>query len=330
MSKYILIGFLLLLIWMSGMHPVEAAESQNKWQNRLALFKNEETMTNIPWYYFAAIDQYDRVIRNTRKDLPDAKGLLAIQYQSRQWVGLLNPHYTDTNPLRIQVFNGVGRDGNRNGKADRNEPEDVLYTLGTYLESFGLDPPDIKIALWERYQRGETVNIIMGFAKIYKTLGKLNIDENAFPLPLSANYTINNTFGDRRGWGGLRSHEGVDIFANYGVPVKSTTYGYVETMGWNRYGGWRIGIRSLSNVYHYYGHLKGYAEGIEKGDVIKPGQVIGYVGSSGYGPKGTQGKFPPHLHYGMYKDNGYREIAFDPYHYLKVWERQARRNKKKK
>lgn len=307
-----------------------AADHNSKWKKRMDLFKKEETTTNIPWYYFAAIDQYDRVIRNTRKDLPDAHGLIAVRFEPRKWVGLLNPHYTDTNPLRIQLFDGEGRDGNRNGKADLKEPEDVLYTLGTYLESFGLDPVDIKIALWERYQRGETVNIIMGYAKIYETLGRLNIDENAFPLPLNVNYTINNTFGDRRGWGGVRSHEGVDIFANYGVPVKSTTYGYIETLGWNRYGGWRIGIRSLSNVYHYYGHLKGYAKGIKKGDVVKPGEVIGYVGSSGYGPKGTQGKFPPHLHYGMYKDNGYREIAFDPYHYLKVWERQARSKSKNK
>ncbi|HET7658385.1 MAG TPA: M23 family metallopeptidase [Bacillales bacterium] len=313
-----------LFFWIGGIHTV-SAENQNPWQKRMELFKKEEAVTHIPWYYFAAIDQYDRDIRNTRKDLPDAKGLIAVQYSPREWVGLLNPHYTDTNPMRIQLFDGIGLDGNQDGRADRNDSEDVLYTLGTYLESFGIDSTDIKIGLWERYQRGETVKIITGYAKIYETLGRLDVDENAFPLPLSANYTINNTFGDRRGWGGLRSHEGVDIFANYGVPVKSTTYGYIETLGWNRFGGWRIGIRSLNNVYHYYAHLNGYAKGLKKGDVVKAGQLIGYVGSSGYGPEGTHGKFPPHLHYGMYKDNGYREIAFDPYYYLKQWERQARK-----
>lgn len=328
MRKWIMF-LAVMTIWMNLIHGAQAANNDNSiWQERMGLFKKMQTVTHIPWYYFAAIDQYDRNIRNSRKDLPDAKGLIAVHYSPRDWVGLLNPHYNDTNPLRIQLFNGVGVDGNQDGRADRNDPEDVLYTLGTYLESYGLDPMDIKIALWNRYQRGETVAIIMGDAKVYASFGKVHLDENAFPLPLRANYTINNTYGARRGWGGLRSHEGVDIFANYGVPVKSTTYGFIETIGWNRYGGWRIGIRSLSNVYHYYAHLNGYAKGIKKGDVVKPGQVVGYVGSSGYGPKGTQGKFPPHLHYGMYKDNGYREFPFDPYHYLKIWERQARHKKK--
>jgi peptidoglycan LD-endopeptidase LytH len=54
------------------------------------------------------------------------------------------------------------------------------------------------------------------------------------------------------------------------------------------------------------------------------------VGSSGYGPPGTSGKFPPHLHYGMYKDNGFTEWSFDPYPHLKMWERQERLKAQKK
>lgn len=317
-----MIGF-----WASMAQTAVGAENKNIHPTQMMLYKKMETSTRIPWYYFAAIDRYERNIRNTRKDLPDAEGSVAVYYTQRDWVGLVNPKYNDTNPLSIKLFGGIGLDGNHDGHADRNDPEDVLYTLAAHLQSYGLDSEDLKIALWDRYQRGETIDIIMGYAKVYHTLGKLDLDKNAFPLPLTANYTINNTFGDRRDWGGLRMHEGVDIFADYGVPVKSTTYGFVETIGWNQYGGWRIGIRSLSNVYHYYAHLKGYAKKIEKGDVVKPGEVIGYVGSSGYGPEGTQGKFPPHLHYGMYKDNGYLERPFDPYYYLKVWERQTRRQK---
>ncbi|HET7578187.1 MAG TPA: M23 family metallopeptidase [Bacillales bacterium] len=316
-------------LWISLIQGAGAEEkNKNILEKRMALFRKMEAVTQIPWYDFAAIDQYERDLRNARKDLPDTKGIIAVYYSPRDWVGLLNPYYNDKNPLRIKVFGGIGLDGNGDGRANRENPHDVLFTLANYLQPYGLDPADFRIALWDRYQRGETVQIITGFAKVYEKFGRLDLDENAFPLPLSANYTINNTYGDRRGWGGLRSHEGVDIFANYGVPVKSTTYGYVETIGWNRFGGWRIGIRSMSNVYHYYAHLKGYAKGIEKGDVVKPGEIIGYVGSSGYGPEGTQGKFPPHLHYGMYKDNGYREYPFDPYYYLKIWEHRARHKKK--
>ncbi|WP_373370365.1 M23 family metallopeptidase [Alkalicoccobacillus plakortidis] len=120
-------------------------------------------------------------------------------------------------------------------------------------------------------------------------------------------------------WGGRRIHEGTDLFAGYGVPIQSTSYGTVELIGWNNYGGWRVGIRDLDNIYHYYAHLSGFEKGLEKGDVVKPGQVVGYCGSSGYGKPGTQGKFPPHLHYGMYRDNGVTEWSFDPYPLLKSW-----------
>lgn len=99
--------------------------------------------------------------------------------------------------------------------------------------------------------------------------------------------------------------------------MKSTTYGVVELMGWNLYGGWRIGIRDIYNIYHYYAHMNGYSEDLKVGQVVKPGDVLGSVGSTGYGPPGTSGKFPPHLHYGMYKDNGHSEWSFDPYPYLK-------------
>ena len=93
-------------------------------------------------------------------------------------------------------------------------------------------------------------------------------------------------------------------------------------MGWNDYGGWRVGIRDMHNTYHYYAHLSGFNKEVKEGDIVEPGTVIGYVGSSGYGKEGTSGRFPPHLHYGMYKYNGRTEWAFDPYPYLKIWEKQ--------
>src|SRR5699024_12601528 len=130
-----------------------------------------------------------------------------------------------------------------------------------------------------------------------------------------------SNWGDRRGFGGNRIHEGTDVFADYGTPVTSTTYGVVELKGWNLYGGWRIGVRDIYNIYHYYDHLQQYADDIKVGDIVTPGDVLGNVGSSGYGPPGTSGKLPPHLHYGMYKDTGVNAYSCDPYPYLRKWER---------
>ncbi|WP_044748480.1 M23 family metallopeptidase [Bacillus alveayuensis] len=51
--------------------------------------------------------------------------------------------------------------------------------------------------------------------------------------------------------------------------------------------------------------------------LIKKGQLIGYVGDSGYGSVGTTRKFAPHLHFGMYDANW---KVINPYSYLKYWE----------
>lgn len=305
--------------------PVEAADKEKDdqmYKARMELFKKMEAATAIPWYYFAGIDQYERNLRFVRKDLPEPD-TVSIYIPQSKWVGPLNPNQQDKNPATIAAFQGLGIDGNGDGKADHLNGEDVLAAIGSYLLSHGTDHDNIKIALWRYYGRDKAISIIIGNAKMYKAFGKLDLQKKAFPLPRRFNYTFKNTWGDARGWGGRRIHEGTDIFADYGVPVRSTSYGIVEMKGWNRYGGWRVGIRDINNTYHYYAHLNGFAKDLTLGQAVKPGTVIGGVGSTGYGPPGTSGKFPPHLHYGMYKDNGRTEWSFDPYPHLRQWERNG-------
>ncbi len=297
---------------------------------RMELYRKIESITNIPWYYLAAIDQYERNVRQARKDIPPAEGITGIYFKPEVWAGLLNPDPDDVNPLAIKFFNGRGMDGDGDGKASSTNDEDVLYAFGHYLLSYGTDHENIKIGLWEYYKRDKTIGIIMGKARIYKQFNRLDLDEHAFPLPLRSRYSYKNTWGAARGWGGRRIHEGTDIFAGYGVPVRATAYGIIEMKGWNRFGGWRIGIRDINNNYHYFAHLSGFAKDLKLGQIVEPGMLIGGVGSSGYGPPGTSGKFPPHLHYGIYRDNGFTEWSFDPYPHLRLWEKQERAAKKKK
>ncbi|WAA13962.1 M23 family metallopeptidase [Fervidibacillus halotolerans] len=298
-----------------------------QYDRRMNLYKRMEQVTNIPWYYLAAIDQYERNIRAVRHDLPKVTGLSGIYIQKEKWVGILNPNKDDVDAKSIRFFDGMGMDGNGDGKADPHDDEDVLYTFAHYLLQYGTDHHQIKIGLWNYYKRDKTVKIIMGIAKLYKQFQRIDLHEHHFPLSIHVNYTYRDTWGDRRGWGGRRIHEGTDIFAGFGVNVYSTCYGVVEMKGWNKYGGWRIGIRDANNTYHYFAHLNGFAKDLNIGDIVKPGQLIGTVGNSGYGPPGTSGKFPPHLHYGMYKDNGRTEWSFDPYPYLKRWEQETKRKK---
>jgi peptidoglycan LD-endopeptidase LytH len=308
----------------------ETMHDEDIYERRMELYKQAEAVSLIPWYYFAAIDQYERNVRLVRRDLPKAKGVLGIYIKPEIWSGPLNKNQNDTNPFTISQFGGFGMDGNGDGVADSTNDEDIIFSMARFLQSYGTDHEHLKMALWQYYHRSKTVDMILGKVKIYKKYGTLRLDSHAFPLPLHANYTYKDTWGDARGWGGRRIHEGTDIFADYGVPVRSTCYGIVELKGWNQYGGWRVGIRDINNTYHYFAHLNGFAGSLHQGQIVEPGMIIGAVGSSGYGPPGTAGKFPPHLHYGMYKDNGYAEWSFDPYPHLKIWERMDKTKQKQR
>ena len=281
----------------------------------------------IPWYHLAAIDQYERNIQSVRSDIPKRESIIAIQFSEEYWDGPLNSSDGNTPSSDISYFGGMGLDGNGDGIANINDDEDVLYTMASYISQFGLDEESFKLALYEYYRSEEAVNQILTIAKIYKHFNAIDLDKHVFPIPVQHHYSYRSTWGANRGWGGRRSHEGTDLFASYGTPVVSTSYGVIEVMGWNNFGGWRIGIRDNNNSYHYYAHLAYYDKGIKVGDIVEPGTLIGYVGSSGYGKEGTSGKFPPHLHYGIYKFDGRTEWAFDPYPSLVHWERQSKQAK---
>lgn len=323
---YTIILALLLAIFPTW-NGYAQANTEEIYTNRMELYQRIETVTFIPWYYIAAVDQYERNVRQARRDRPKAEGLTGIYFKPEDWSGMLNPNIDDENPLSIQLFNGKGIDGDGDGVASIKTDFDVLYTFANHLLAYGTDHDNIKLGLWDFYKRDKTVSIIIGKARLYKHFGHLNLDQHVFPLPVRSHYSYKNTWGAARGWGGRRIHEGTDIFAGYGVPVRATAYGIIEMKGWNRFGGWRIGIRDINNNYHYFAHLSGFAKDLKVGQIVEPGMLIGGVGSSGYGPPGTSGKFPPHLHYGIYKDNGYTEWSYDPYPHLRLWERQERYKK---
>ncbi len=306
-----------------------AAQQPNDYDTQRDLYDKLSLVTQIPWHWIAAVDQYERSMSKVKpKAHPKLGHTVGVYIDQERWVGPLNPNSEDRSPLSIRWFNGMGRDGDGNGEVERTNDFDLLFSLVSEAASYGTTDDDFSIGLWEYYQNSRAVQRIQQFSRIYETYGKLDLFEHAFPVPLGTNYAYRDTWGAGRGWGGRRSHEGTDIFAPHGVPVRSTCYGIVEVKGWNKFGGWRIGIRDLNNHYHYYAHLSGFDKSVNIGDVIKPGQVVGWVGSSGYGKPGTQGKFPPHLHYGVYSDRGLMEWAFDPYPLLRRWE-QAERTRKR-
>lgn len=131
-------------------------------------------------------------------------------------------------------------------------------------------------------------------------------------------FFFENSWLEERNFGGNRVHEGCDIFGEKSVsgfyPVVSMTAGVVEKIGWLPLGGWRIGIRSPGGGYFYYAHLSSYAADFQEGDSVEAGEMLGFLGDTGYGEKGTTGQFPPHLHMGIYVRTEKREeYPLNPY-----------------
>ncbi len=167
-----------------------------------------------------------------------------------------------------------------------------------------------------------------GYQKLYGYYKAVLNDIQYFPVPRlegdEEDISYVDTWNELRRYGGKRRHEGTDIMAinnkrGY-YPILSITDGVIEKLGWLEQGGYRVGIRSPSGGYFYYAHLSSYADGIKKGDKVIAGQLLGFMGDSGYGKEGTVGQFEVHLHLGIYVDTESKELSVNPYHILQLLE----------
>lgn len=98
---------------------------------------------------------------------------------------------------------------------------------------------------------------------------------------------------------GGRLHEGQDIFARRGTPVRSATEGYVVRVGQNTLGGNVVWVAGAGGRNYYYAHLDSFAPGLAAGDYVTTDSVLGYVGTTGNAAGSS-----PHLHFGVYTPAG--------------------------
>ena len=152
--------------------------------------------------------------------------------------------------------------------------------------------------------------VLGNFIGAHEVDGELKYGLKVFsPIAKGYHYSHSDDFGNPRNYGYSRPHLGHDFFGSIGTPIIAVECGIVEALGWNRYGGWRIGIRSLDNKrYYYYAHLQKdtpYAHGLKEGVQVQAGDVIGFLGNTGYSHKENVSNIKqPHLHFGM-------QIIFD-------------------
>ena len=124
------------------------------------------------------------------------------------------------------------------------------------------------------------------------------------PIAEGYSYSHCSDFGMSRSFGFARRHLGNDLMGSLGTPIVAVEGGVVEAMGWNRYGGWRVGIRSFDGKrYYYYAHLRKdrpFAPGLEEGDLVEAGDLIGFMGRTGYSDTENVNNIETvHLHFGL-------------------------------
>jgi murein DD-endopeptidase MepM/ murein hydrolase activator NlpD len=134
-------------------------------------------------------------------------------------------------------------------------------------------------------------------------------------------------------WGlgrsGGRRHRGTDVFSDKGTEVVAVADGFVERIKVSKRSGWYIKLRHAGEWDTYYMHLNNdtpgtddnagdkwlaVVEGLEVGDFVAAGDVVGYVGDSGNAEWTS-----PHTHFEVHRNGK----AVNPFRFLDAaWDRK--------
>jgi murein DD-endopeptidase MepM/ murein hydrolase activator NlpD len=148
---------------------------------------------------------------------------------------------------------------------------------------------------------------VVSFSFVTKPKPSANVGASlVFPVA-GKKSNVGSFWGDARGDGGERSHEGIDIFAKKGTPVIAVADGEILSKHSTPLGGKVLWLQPKGKLWTaYYAHLD--KQLVKEGDRVRKGQVIGTVGNTG-----NVRTTPAHLHFGVYTWEG----AIDPYPVVK-------------
>lgn len=179
---------------------------------------------------------------------------------------------------------------------------DQMYRLG---EDFSM--PILQVAMIE--MKGKRHFMYLNSDDKYYDENGAEIDGFLLANPVNG-ARISSTFSKKRYHPILkryRAHLGIDYAAKSGTPVLSSGDGKVVEAAFNRGYGNVIKVAHNGGYVSLYAHLTSFKSGVRNGKVVKKGEVIGYVGSTGLSTG-------PHLHFGLYKDN----VAVNPQSVIRV------------
>ena len=226
--------------------------------------------------------------------------ILAISYQKDTHVTLLevdkSPHTDIVNKVKnkrlASEFTKVLKHSVDFKGIQKKDKVAIVYDQKMRLGQ-PLGFPDIKVAMLESHGKKNYV-FKHTDGKYYNEKGKVLV-QKYMRKPVK-HVRITSHFTNRRFHPVLKrwkAHHGTDFGARRGTPILAAADGKVI------FSGWKGGYGKVIKLQHKDGYVTLYAHQsrlkVKKGKIVKSGQIIGYVGSTG---RSTG----PHLHFGLYKN----------------------------
>lgn len=284
--------------------------------------KNEESEKFIKWVDFSV--SYEALAQTMELDIQSHR---ENEAKPLSWIELLaylgSKYGGDFSHFKNSDLKKLQKTLEESGKTV-DELGESLSTYGYFKEAYG--------AVLNEFLGEHTIEVADSSVPEGKRT-ETRYGLKAFsPIAKGYCYSHYDDFGASRSYGYKRHHLGHDLMGGVGTPVVAVESGIVECLGWNQYGGWRIGIRSFDKKrYYYYAHLRKdhpYNDMYE-GKIVTAGDVIGYLGMTGYSTKENVNNInTPHLHYGLQlifdeetQKDGTNQIWIDLYAVTKLLEK---------
>jgi murein DD-endopeptidase MepM/ murein hydrolase activator NlpD len=174
--------------------------------------------------------------------------------------------------------------------------------LAVYLDAAGVVDPDPVLGVLQAWSGFRDASTRAEEARERLTSASSSA-ETVRACPVDGPFEIGDTWGEPRPWG--REHKGVDLHAERGTPLVAVEAGTVVQRGWHWAGG--LGVYLLgetSGDMYYYSHLDGIVPGLDTGDRVEAGDLLGWVGWTGNADVS-------HLHLGWVPHHGPGWVSLD-------------------
>ena len=246
----------------------------------------------------------------THKAEQDAQIQSLLEDNEKMLRDMSEIHTLETKLRRAVIRNSDDKDFTTN--LDKATENDTKATDPNYMGKGGPGGADVSMVAVVQAQNKNLAHQIdlqkTNMNELLSTLEGRNNKRSTFPdLWPTDGGVISSNYGSRTGpiEGGYDWHPGVDIAADFGAPIFASAMGTVEIAGWNGGYGRYVKINHGNGYESAYGHMSGIA--VTAGQVVRKGEIIGFVGSSGYSTG-------PHVHFEVLVDGQ----TIDPMYMLKL------------